>query len=435
MAIKHANEYLAKHQLYDSTVDADVSPELNLVIVIPCHDEPALIETLESLWRCDRPDVGVEILILINASDRDPAVVLEANTDTERAARKWALDHGDSAFRCHVLIFNRLPHKHAGVGLARKLGMDTGVTRLTRTVTGRGVLVSLDADCTVSSNYLTELVSFFQTRGDCNAAIVYYEHPLDSCPDTAIVDAISQYELHLRYYVHALRYSGFPYAQHTVGSTFAVRSECYAAQGGMNKRKAGEDFYFLHKLMPLGEIGVIGSTCVYPSPRISKRVPFGTGRVVERLLQKDSAELSTYSPEIFADLRVFFENLDAYGTASAQDILSVVELPAALSEYLAFQDFSKRVREIRANTATAENFRLRLLRWFNGFRVMKYVRYASKTDYPEVPVTAAARTLLEWFDEESPKERDLGSLLSAYRRRDREDIWPGIKNRQTASAR
>jgi len=39
-----------------------------------------------------------------------------------------------------------------------------------------------------------------------------------------VYGAIAAYELHLRYYVQALRYAGFPHAHHTVGSCLAVRA-------------------------------------------------------------------------------------------------------------------------------------------------------------------------------------------------------------------
>ena len=35
----------------------------------------------------------------------------------------------------------------------------------------------------------------------------------------------------------------------------AVRADAYLRQGGMNRRKAGEDFYFLNKFMVLGGYG------------------------------------------------------------------------------------------------------------------------------------------------------------------------------------
>lgn len=46
----------------------------------------------------------------------------------------------------------------------------------------------------------------------------------------------------------------------------------------MNQRKAGEDFYFLHKFSILDQLGEINVEIVLPLARSSDRVPFGTGK-------------------------------------------------------------------------------------------------------------------------------------------------------------
>ncbi len=117
---------------------------------------------------------------------------------------------------------------------------------------------------------------------------------------------ITLYELHLRYYIQGLRYSGFPYAFHTVGSAIAVKAFQYVKAGGMNRRQAGEDFYFVQKLVPLGGYFALNSTTVYPSPRESFRVPFGTGAAISRLMNNPGEEFLTYNFEAFRELRSLF---------------------------------------------------------------------------------------------------------------------------------
>ena len=98
--------------------------------------------------------------------------------------------------------------------------------------------------------------------------------------------AIALYELHLRYYLHSVRSTGYPHAFHTVGSAFAVRADIYCQEGGMNRRQGGEDFYFIQKVAQRGSWSECNETCVYPSPRPSDRVPFGTGPAVARLIDR-----------------------------------------------------------------------------------------------------------------------------------------------------
>ena len=79
---------------------------------------------------------------------------------------------------------------------------------------------------------------------------IAYAHRLEEADMTVQArEAIMKYELYLRYYRLALEYTGHPHAYHCIGSAFAVRTLDYVAQGGMNKRQAGEDFYFLQKLI------------------------------------------------------------------------------------------------------------------------------------------------------------------------------------------
>ena len=40
------------------------------------------------------------------------------------------------------------------------------------------VLVGLDADCTVASNYLVAIEAFFKERPHCDGASIRFEHPL-----------------------------------------------------------------------------------------------------------------------------------------------------------------------------------------------------------------------------------------------------------------
>jgi hypothetical protein len=69
----------------------------------------------------------------------------------------------------------------------------------------------------------------------------------------------------MRYFVRGLSYAGFPYVHHTVGSAIAIKTSAYVRAGGMNSGAAGEDFYFIQKLLPAGYFFNLTSTTVYPS--------------------------------------------------------------------------------------------------------------------------------------------------------------------------
>ncbi|MBW8051767.1 MAG: glycosyltransferase family 2 protein [Cytophagales bacterium] len=279
-----SNSYLQRHKFCEPQIAEPPSEKLGIVIVIPCFYEPGLTKALQSLYNCDRPCCDVEVIIVVNSPEDSPKDVLEQNIRTIREANAWILKHIDKKLRFHILHFPELPPKHAGVGLARKIGMDEAVSRLEQSpAKWRGhalIIVNFDADCLCEKNYLKSIESHFKNNPQTPACSIYYEHPLDNLESGSDLVGITKYELFLRYYVIALRYSGFPYAYYTIGSCMAVRSDVYQKQGGMNRRQAGEDFYFLQKIIQLGNFTELTATTVYPSSRRSTRVPFGTGKAI-----------------------------------------------------------------------------------------------------------------------------------------------------------
>src|SRR5690606_12885119 len=158
-------------------------------------------------------------------------------------------------------------------GLARKIGLDHGAR-----LCPDGVLISLDGDTAVEETYLASIAAHFREHPASRAAVVEYSHSLEG--STGFNEAMARYEIFMRYHVIGLSLAGSAYAFHTIGSAMACRSEAYAAVGGMARKQAGEDFYFLQALAKLGPMGYIGDTVVRPSARCSWRVPFGTGRAL-----------------------------------------------------------------------------------------------------------------------------------------------------------
>ena len=61
-----------------------------------------------------------------------------------------------------------------------------------------------------------------------------------------------------------------------MGSTIICRVDAYIAVGGMPKKKAGEDFYFMQSLAKHTDIFYIDDILVFPSSRSEKRVYLGT---------------------------------------------------------------------------------------------------------------------------------------------------------------
>lgn len=368
--------YLERYAWPSIDLHQKIHPSTEMVVVIPAFAEKQLHAALESLHRCEFPSYKVVILVIINEAE---------NADIETQALNQQAQHdADEVAQVfqQLTIRVRLPAKKAGVGLARKIGMDEAA-RFFESQNKDGVIICYDADCTCETNYFQAIDRYYQ-HPDHQVGHLHYEHVLNGIHHTEIV----QYELHLRYYVNALRVISYPNAIHTLGSCITVRSRSYQKQGGMNTRKAGEDFYFLHKMIPIGGIGEINETTLYPSDRTSDRVPFGTGHAIDKMLSMENFE--TYHPKIYEALAPVNE-VDSW-INGATDVQK--SLPEALQAFCETMNFQEELLKIREQSGSDENFRQRYYAWWDGFKVLKFIHFARDHFYPNVNLEVA----LQWLD-------------------------------------
>ncbi len=423
---RHRNECLEKHQPAGRRRRPAPRAAPGIIVVIPCHAETELLATLESLWACARPRTPVEVIVVINAGTDDSARTHSVNARTREEAERWIAAHQDAGLAFHLRHHPDLPPRHAGVGLARRLGMDEALGRLAR-APGEGIIVSLDADCRCEPSYLVAIEAHFASHRETPGCSIHFEHPLEGDSDPALYDGIAHYELFLRYYRHALRCAGFPHAFYTVGSSMAVRGWAYRQQGGMNRRRAGEDFYFLNKVIALGGFSELATTTVIPSPRVSTRVPFGTGRAMLAWRDGTNRYERVYAPAIFADLHALIARVPDFYTALPTDPALLRGLPESVVGFLSALRFEARLAELQSNTASAAAFRKRFFRWFDGFRVVKFVHAAARDLHPGVPLNLAARTVAGWCGAPThgfPDGADVRSLLAHFRALDRTERIP-----------
>jgi len=410
------NLYLDRYAYPEVNIRTEPHPDLGLIVTIPCYAEEKLLDTLNALSVCKRPSVAVEVIVVINQSENSPREITEINQNTFEIAKAWIRAHNGPELSFHLIYKNDLPQKHAGVGLARKIAMDEAVRRLE--ITGdhlKGVISCLDADCVCDNNYLVALFKHFRNHPDTPGCSIYFEHPLSGDMPEKVYEGIVAYELNLRYYVQALKYCAFPHAFHTVGSSMAVRSSAYQKQGGMNRRKAAEDFYFIHKLMPLGNYTDCTDTTVYPSPRASFRVPVGTGRSILKWLEEDRKFLPAYDPQIFEDLKPLFKHIDLYYSNPDKANGLTGELSRPLLHFLNEQTFIQELNRISGASTGLSTFRNHFFSWFNGFKMLKYVHFARDHYYGNIPVEEAAKWLMENYFRANTEGMDIRGVLQFFR--------------------
>lgn len=393
--------------------------QLGMVLVIPCFDEPDLNGSLEALWRCTRPQCAVEVIVVVNSGVQHGPEVRARNAATISAAEAWIAEHDDPKLRFFVLHHPDLPKKHAGVGLARKIGMDEAVGRLARASRISAPIVCFDADAGCDPNYLVAIEQHFQRHPETPGCSIYYEHPLEGPEAPEVYAGILRYELYLRYYVQALRWAGHPHAYHTIGSSMAVRSNYYQMQGGMNRRKAGEDFHFLQKIIPLGGFTELTATRVLPSPRISDRVPFGTGKAMGDYVAAPSEDYPVYAPEGFRQLRVALAQVRAWYALDRAGLEAVLAaLPELVRVYWERLGFVENVLEIQQYTRDVDAFYKRFFRWFHGLRVLQYFHFVRDEYLENVGIVEAANVIAGEIAG-TVVDKDLQGLLEHYRRLDR----------------
>ena len=392
-------KYLGKYSLSSWKIEASSLENLTSVVVVPAICELENIKKLlVSLSNNDnRYFSSTLILFVINNSANSTFDVKEDNQKSLKVLREIMekVNHSNDKFLERIIASNlrvglvdasspgkELPDKDAGVGLARKIGMDLALSVFDYQSKNKKILICLDADCTVENNYLTEIINNFNSK-NISAAVVNYSHPI--IEDNENSEAIISYEIFLRFYDLGLIFANSPFAFPTIGSTMICDYESYIKVEGMNKRKAAEDFYFLEKLAKNYSIEKIKNTIVYPSSRSSWRVPFGTGQRVNRFLSQKQNEYLLYDPKSFSILKEWLEVFTSDKISSEGLLLeSSKEIDLQLYEFLIQQHFHEDWKKILANSKTLEQLNRQKRNWFDGFKTLKLIHYLRDTKYPMI---------------------------------------------------
>lgn len=404
--------YISRQNIEDNSFD-DPHSDLKMVVVIPCFNEPDITTVLLSLWENLPVPCSVEVIVVVNSSEMASDEQVNYNRNSFETLVQFASCNNRVEIKLLPILKEELPRKHAGVGLARKIGMDFACKRFASLNRPAGVIVALDADSPVSSNYFNAIFNFYKQKPKAIGANIAFEHVkhVDSENDD-IHDATLRYELYLRYFRQGMKYAGFPYAYHTIGSCFSITADSYAKIGGMPRRQAGEDFYLLHKLFPLGYFGEIDEARVYPASRLSDRVPFGTGAMVIKIVNNANV-LSCYHPRLFKNLKYFFSLWDDFFLNPNVD-LENTELDKGLIRFLQHHDFQDDVRMVKNNSASLVTFKKQLFNRFGAFKTIQYLNEASDKDAAKCLVEDAAVEMLHLLESE-PKDKSTIALLEQYR--------------------
>lgn len=394
IAQRYIENYFKRFADRNELIQTSIDSNCKLIIVIPCHNEPDLLGTLDSLLACQAPNCKVEVIAVVNEPiGSENLEVGKQNRETIKSFERWSNSRAADYITFHMVQALDMPKKTAGVGLARKTGMDEALRRFI-SIDVDGTIVCLDADCRVSKNYLVAIEEEFNQK-DAKLGEVHYEHPFQNEKDEALKKGIINYELFLRYYVAGLKFSGFPYAIQTIGSCMLVKASTYAKHAGMNKRKAGEDFYFLHKIIPHEIFIEVNSATVYPSCRVSDRVPFGTGKAQQDWLDQEEEAYLTYDPKVFTELKSLIDTVPQFYSEDLEKIID--SLPIIPKGFIKSHGFTSKIELIKSNCKIQSQFQKQFFIWFDGFLCMKFVHFTRDTYYPNILIgEAIEKSNLAW---------------------------------------
>ncbi len=387
-----ADKYLIKNN-NNAFISSVPDAATEIIVVIPCYREPAILQTLESLKACDLPVSKVEVIVLINHSEIDSEAIKSYNQNTRTELDSWIDTNRNTGIDFFAVGPVNLPKKWAGAGLARKRGMDEAVRRFNLIGKPHGIVVSLDADTLVQINYLVEIEKHFRNNLKHIGATLAFEHQRKDLGEKQ-KEGILLYEMYLNYYKHALNFAGYPYSMFTIGSAFAVRALAYVKRGGMNRRQAGEDFYFLQNLVQIGTVGEITTSKVYPSARLSDRVPFGTGPILHKWMKGEEDLTKTYNFRSFSDLKRFFHIKDDLYKIDENRFREVLnKLPKSISEFVQCDNFWDEMDDLNKNCSSLAAFQTRFFQKFNAFKILKYLNFAHERFYEKADLNAQMELL------------------------------------------
>ena len=352
------------------------------VLIVPAYaEDPELLHRLQHIaaWQ---PNLLI-ILVLNRPDDERDDTINDALRDACLASHHLGeyrygalLEMRNGGALLLVERADAMPEAE-GVGLARKIGCDIALALQCRGCVNSHWLHNTDADARLPESY------FVAAQRHSGAVAIAHAFKHDSTPDSALDRATYLYDLRLRYYVMGLQKAGSPYALHTLGSCISVDAKRYAQVRGFPRRAGGEDFYLINKLAKLGTVASPASPVITLTPRVSDRVPFGTGPAVSRLLDSRApySEPLFYHPECFTQLATVLNHVTAVAEGERRSLSHLDESSVSTLNAMGIE---QAFRHCDKQSADAESWIKHFHQWFDGFRTLKFVHGIRESGYPDL---------------------------------------------------
>ena len=352
-------------------IDPKPDKKFHQAVVIPAYGEAELLpHTLTSLDKNDALILkDTLVIVVINNAVHSVESILKNNQTTLNNLKSTQYNYTLGIVDATSSGFE-LPDKQAGVGLARKIGMDLSLPHLS---SPESLIFCTDADTIVSKDYIEKVLTYFDTNR-VQAAVVGFRH-LES-NDKKQEKAIRQYEIYLLTTAEKMRETGSPYGYVAMGSTMVCTVEAYCAVGGMPRKKATEDFYFLQELAKFCGVQTIPEILVQPSSRLISRVYLGTGSRMKQV--QDGFDINTlyYSDKSFHLLSNWID----LGSNAWKMELSLLNkktsaINPSLTNFLQREGIEDIWSNLQTNVPSEFHFTEQFHRWFDGLKTIRLLKH------------------------------------------------------------
>ncbi len=256
-------------------------------------------------------------------------------------------------------------NKKLGVGWARK----TIIDRIDKEASDNDIIISLDGDTSFAPTYFQSIISNLNKNREIDVISVPYYHPLNK--DEEANRAILRYEIYMRVYLLNLIKIQSPYSFTALGSAIAFRIKALRKIGGFTPKKSGEDFYFLQKMVKYKPIGIWNEESVKPEARFSNRVFFGTGPAMIKGRNGLWDSYPIYPVELFKQIKEFY---------SLIPILYQSDIKTPIDSFLKHNSIDYKIlwSKLRKNNKDLQHFTKAIHDYFDGLRILQYLKYKYK---------------------------------------------------------
>ncbi len=369
----HLQRYLDKRKICTGTPHKVLSEHksFKFFFIIPCYDEfNYLFKTLNSINKQNAILLkDTLVVIVINNGINSDSSIKQNNQKTYKKLIKLKYIFEFVVIDCFSNN-TAFEEKFAGVGLARKVGLDFALGFINDL---KSILCSLDADTIINKNYLYFINNEFK-KNNINAAVINFSHQKSS--NTIIEEAVRKYESTLKEIAKNIEKTGSPYGYVSMGSTITCNAKTYISIGGMNTKKATEDFYFLQSIAKYTKVHKINRVLVYPSSRSENRVYLGTGFRMDEYLKNKSFKNLYFSKESYLEIKIILDIINLHWNDTIDLILERLRnnLNKKSMEFLISKNLGNVLEKFKTNAKSKKQFILLFNQWFDALTIMKFLK-------------------------------------------------------------